>query len=737
MATEPLTTPPTDRIACESCSAANPSHKKFCGECGSRLWQPCHICDTQNGVHVTFCGHCGENIRQQYLEAKATIKQQLQLAKESCKEGNFFQATNVLKSIKDYGDTRLEKYSAAAADMLTKVVALREEKAAVLDELYANVNRELESRMFEAAARWMRQIPVSMRTGKMQKTADLIETRLAEITVLKEEVREALATKKVDTLLPSVERLCELLPGDGQLDALRAKLRSRSRSSQVSAAKSRLRRAVQLLDADKFAEASGELEHIAEDSDFEDSLQRSIDQAREICWLHAELKRLPFATPQAESLVKRFQRLRPNSTYCEKFRTFIQKAKHAPLKDKRQSIAALRKTHSHLSELPMTWWNGFAKCEVDPLAEGVLQKHLGRFAVAYGLALQGVDLGLIKTNLRFDLNTSMLRKLASRRPKATSSDAWGIDIGATGLKVVQLTREKNSNEPRMETATVVPFSEPLHMVSHEEQRSEIIADALQRLTEETDVGSAQAVIGISAPKTLGRFFSIPSLPPKKLADAIRFEAKHQIPLPDDEVVFDHHTWPVESGMHDVALIAAQRDQVRPLLEAFQDTPFQVAAVQSASVAIFNACHHEFLSAPQAEGDSSNDVAPKSEQAVAVLDVGAESSIFAIVSCHGLRFRNLPFGTFRLSQMLAGAFACNFKRAELMRTRLESNTWCHKVDAVLTKGFVHLKEDLSRTLHNMTPELCAPSRLIITGGGSNQHGVIRSLVARPDHAPNPT
>lgn len=715
-------------IDCELCHSPNSSEKQFCGECGSRLLQPCHACKSQNAVNVKFCGNCGENLPKQFATAKANLKKALQVAKESCQEGNFFQSASVLKAITDHGDTRLEKYMLAAAELQKKVDARREQKASELDDLFAKAERHLAAGDFAAAAEWMKQIPVSMRTDKMRKTAETIEVRISEIRSLSRKVRDGLGAKAFDSLLPIVERLCELKGKDEQLASLREKLRKRFATSQAHGAKSRLQFVVKLLGSDKLRQASTELQQVPDDVELDERLQQTVDQAREICWLYSELQQLTHATPQAMALLRRFQRLRPQSRIGERFASKLSDRLAAKTKDSRERFVPVRILRSHGTDLPVTWWNGFRNCNVDPTAAIALQAHSGRFAVAYGLALQGVQLATIRTNLSFDVGQTMLQKLSGHRRGFSGEDAWGIDIGATALKAIRLTREKDSDEVQLTSAVVIPHSIALNLTSDEEQRSEIVEESLQRLQDETGDRRAQAIISIPATKTLGRFFTIPALKPKKLTDAIQYEAKHQIPLPEDHVVFDYHVWPVESGMHDVALIAAQRDQVRPIICAFERSAYRIAAVQSASVALYNACYREFLwESGRLDAGVSDQNEDSSGKTIAVLDVGAESSVCTLVSEKGLRFRNFAFGTFRLSQMLSNQFGCDHKRADVMRCRIESNAWLHKVHAVLDKGFADLNGEMNRTLDSLAQEMGQPSQLVITGGGGNQHGVIRSIV----------
>ncbi|MCA9214027.1 MAG: pilus assembly protein PilM [Planctomycetales bacterium] len=714
----------TDKdIQCEECGKANDADRRFCSACGTRLWQPCHSCESQNAVNATFCGSCGENLAEQLSKSIERINKLLGNAKRSCQEGNYYQAIDILRSITDYGDSRLQDFTAKSEKMQVQVNTLRVEKESMLEELHANAQEHFAAKQYRQAAEWMAKIPVGMRNAKIRQTASAIEECLSEIKSLSAIVQEGLAKKQYSALLPIVERLCELKVNDDRLLELREKLHAHQTSSQATAAKSRAKAAAAFIKQERYKDAAAELRRIDDSAELDGTLQQTIDQAREICWLYNELEALCYVTPQGLALVKRFQKFCPQSEAGKQLVQRIRKAASVRPKTPRERNVPIRPMNcASLDNVPVVWWNGFADCNVDSQASAVLKERPGQFTVAYGLALQGIQQSAVKTNLLFETRPSVLRKI-SARTRSLDDSVWGIDVGASGVKAILLTFDKKSDDKQIsvDSAIRIPYSSPLTTATADEERAVVVADAVQRLVDEAAIGKAQAVVNVSGPKTLGRFFSVPTLKPKKLKDLIQYEAKHQIPVPEPEVTFDYHLWQSnEQDKGSVCLVAARRDQIRPTLDVFEDSEIQVTSVQSTCVALYNACYSQFLTSDsESNGHKSN--------CVAALDVGVESSVLVLASSNGFRFRNLPYGLHRLNQMLANRFGCNYKRAELMRLRSESNPWLHKVDSALSEGFADLRADLLRSLHSMIPDVGKPEKLIVTGGGSNQHGLIRSFL----------
>ena len=49
-------------MRCPRCQHENPSHQKFCGECGARLTARCPDCGASNPPGQKFCGECGTSL---------------------------------------------------------------------------------------------------------------------------------------------------------------------------------------------------------------------------------------------------------------------------------------------------------------------------------------------------------------------------------------------------------------------------------------------------------------------------------------------------------------------------------------------------------------------------------------------------------------------------------------------------------------------------------------------------
>jgi Tfp pilus assembly PilM family ATPase len=248
---------------------------------------------------------------------------------------------------------------------------------------------------------------------------------------------------------------------------------------------------------------------------------------------------------------------------------------------------------------------------------------------------------------------------------------------------------------------------------------------MTRFVEEHVENQASVVVGFSGPRSLGRTFEIPRFKSKKAEEAIAYEARMQIPIPAEDIVYDWHTWPLpddQASFQQVTLLAARRDHVTQVVDACAGLPIKVTAIQSVCLALYNAVMAEFFSPHETSADEELSAAP-----VAVLDVGVDCSSLIIAAPNLVRHRSLPLGTFRWDRALMSRFKLTRQQADRLRQQPTSAQWMYQVDDVGRQAFGELAGDLRRTLRVYEGEGIQISRLLVTGGGSETFGLLRHLI----------
>src|ERR1035437_9970348 len=122
----------------------------------------------------------------------------------------------------------------------------------------------------------------------------------------------------------------------------------------------------------------------------------------------------------------------------------------------------------------------------------------------------------------------------------------GVDIGASSIKVVQLTRKHD--RAVLETygeIALAPY-DGKEMGKAMNLPPEKIAEALTDLCREASVTATQTAMAIPFVASLVSLIEMPTADPKQLAQMIPIEARKYIPVPISEVLLDWSVIPKES-----------------------------------------------------------------------------------------------------------------------------------------------------------------------------------------------
>ena len=152
---------------------------------------------------------------------------------------------------------------------------------------------------------------------------------------------------------------------------------------------------------------------------------------------------------------------------------------------------------------------------------------------------------------------------------ATAKSAWGIEIGASALKAIRLSREGDSVV--VTDFTVIPHQQVL-------SAPDVDPAAMVRFTlgqflaaNGEKLKSDRVVVSVAGRDAFARFAKLPvggNL--KNLAKLIDFESKQQIPFPIDQVEWDYQAFKSEDNIEvDVGIFAITKDRIGELLTQFR------------------------------------------------------------------------------------------------------------------------------------------------------------------------
>ncbi len=119
--------------------------------------------------------------------------------------------------------------------------------------------------------------------------------------------------------------------------------------------------------------------------------------------------------------------------------------------------------------------------------------------------------------------------------KKKSGNFVGIDLGTASIKLVELSGKEG--EPRLVTYGVAERSGDIVRNNSPEEVNTVIG-LLQRLKKEAHVTTENAIAALPPFSVFSSILSLPQMPKKDIAQAVKWEAKKFVPMPLEEMILD-------------------------------------------------------------------------------------------------------------------------------------------------------------------------------------------------------
>jgi type IV pilus assembly protein PilM len=224
---------------------------------------------------------------------------------------------------------------------------------------------------------------------------------------------------------------------------------------------------------------------------------------------------------------------------------------------------------------------------------------------------------------------------------------WGIDIGASSVKVVRLYRNRKGMKLLDIGLKEIPTDEDF--------RQENIAAALEELIPEKK--RPKAVINFSGKSPLIRYLSLPVMPKEELDEAVKWEAKKLISIPMEEMMLDYiiagGKQEQEIKRYELVLVVAEKIIVKEQWAMMQKVGLEVLAIDVNPLSLLNAVH---LNYP-------NDLTGN----LIYIDIGAAKTDITILKEGILRFtRRLEMGGNEITRRMERELNLPYDQAEKLK-----------------------------------------------------------------------
>jgi len=232
------------------------------------------------------------------------------------------------------------------------------------------------------------------------------------------------------------------------------------------------------------------------------------------------------------------------------------------------------------------------------------------------------------------------------------SDSFGLDIGSSAVKVVQIRDNTLTGFGMVslpnDTITDGAINDP-----------QTVAEAIREAVTKAGIKGTDAVISVCGRELIIKKIQIPEVPSKEIDDVVRLEAEHHIPFAIDEVFIDHHTVGKANGQLDLILVAVKKAKVTDYMSVVEQAGLSPSVVDVDGFALGNQFEKNF---PGEDGE-----------AVALIDIGASIMKTNVLRAGATIFaRDIPFGGNNYTQAIAQKLSISFEVAEAAKLGKEVN-----------------------------------------------------------------
>ena len=712
-------------LRCARCHAPNVAVRKFCAQCGSPLWEPCFRCGTLCGKGERFCGACGVNLASAMEEEARQYESALQQAAQLAAEFRYDEALAILRVVARNKLAPLADFAQQAEQRRRQIVAERDRRQAWAQTVLEQAERHAAGHQYEAAARLLGQVPEPLRTDPIRTLLSQMRRRADESSALERELRDPPQTPNLAEWMAKLGRFLALQPDHARAREFAGRLLGRL----VQSARNKLA-------AFQYEAAWRTLRQVPDSFLISAEIEAFRQELAELASLHADLRTAPVADKTLLGVANRLCRLSPSDPQAAKLRHQIEhRLKIAESEPRRGPLPWTTAPAANRLGCPIDWAAGWQRAGfADDARAAAYHEHPGSLWVAYGLALQGLGRGLLEADLYPSDALGMIGRFAHLFRTRTAAAAWGIDLGPTALKAVQLLPARANEGPLVAQCDLRPHRKPLSQALNKNEEQEIIGETLGAFLAANDLKGARVCLGLPSLTVLCRQFQLPPVPEAKLDSAVRYEVRQHVPCSLEELIWDYDVLNAAGDgeptppHYEVLLVAARRELVIPYLDGVQKAGLHVDSLQSDAVALYQALAHEHFRPDPAESSSPGG----QNESVAMLDVGGDATNFVIGSRRRVWFRTIGFGSHTLTKALAREFKLTFAEAERLKLDPASAPSYSQLCEAVAPSFERLADEIRQalaTFAKLSPE-SRVTRIRGVGGGFCFHGLWGYLRSKP-------
>lgn len=294
----------------------------------------------------------------------------------------------------------------------------------------------------------------------------------------------------------------------------------------------------------------------------------------------------------------------------------------------------------------------------------------------------------------------------------------GIDIGTSGIKIVEIGRE--GGRPRLLTYAYTERWPDETGAGYLEQTN-FTAELVKKMVVKAKTKSKSVISGLPGSSVFSSVITVPELSGKELQAVIEAQATKLIPLPITEVILDWKpmTAPGEqkkikpkSGeisktkTMQIILTAAAKSMVKKYIDIFKKTDLKLASLETEAFALIRS------------------LVGRDKSVIAILDVGAvRTNLIMVENGVPVLSRSIALGGLNFTRNIAAMMQMDLKSAEHFKRDTKSVATIFEggqIPKTLEQLYVPIGNEVKYSFNLFTGQSKEPKKiekLILTGGSA--------------------
>ena len=220
----PIPAAPASEIRCPQCGQAIMASGRYCPNCNRTYDEPCLICHTPNTFWIKTCQHCGADLEATKKAMRERLYSQQQQVMKLREHYGHDKALPLLKQMTLLTHPEFISIRDWARNLFPIIQKERKEIRTEVENIRLHAKATFEEQKYEKVQEILARIPDAFVTDEMRQLYHEAGECLIEVASLVQAIRNAIVSKKYNTLLSCVQRYLELKANDPEAKSLQMKI---------------------------------------------------------------------------------------------------------------------------------------------------------------------------------------------------------------------------------------------------------------------------------------------------------------------------------------------------------------------------------------------------------------------------------------------------------------------------------------------------------------------------------